>query len=56
MAVRCFTSTVLYLETDPAKQDITGLIITFVFTFCQIVSVLQILYFDVIKIRNKKEN
>ena len=56
MAVRCFTSTVLYLETDPAKQDITGLIITFVFTLCQIVSVLQILYFDVIKIRNKKEN
>ena len=56
VGVRFFTTLVLYTETDPDKKDITGVIIAVLFTLSQIVIVLQIIYYDFIKNKNKKEN
>ena len=54
VGVRCFTTIVLYIETEPEKKDPTGLVITFLFTLSQIVVVVQILYYQRIKDQDKK--
>ena len=56
IGIRCFTSTVLYLETEPSYQDPLGLSIGFLFLLSQCVLVIQIFYYDFNKEQNKKEN
>ena len=56
IGIRCFTSTVLYLETQSSYQDPLGLFIGFLFLLCQCVIVGQIFYYERNKEQNKKEN